>query len=128
MKPLLPQPWPGHWFLRTVGYTRFMLRELTSVVLAGYLVFLLVFLDRVGHGRESYAALIERLRSPVSVVLHAIVLLAALFHAVTWFNLTPRIMPARIGEDRLPDAVVSFGGGYIPWILVSIAVIWAVAR
>jgi fumarate reductase subunit C len=68
------------------------------------------------------------LRSPWSVVLHAIVFLAAVFHSVTWFNLTPRIMPARIGEDRLPDAWVSIGGGYLPWLIVTVVIAWSLLR
>lgn len=129
MNPRPPEKWPGNWwFTRSPGYFRFMIREFTSFVVAGYLVFLLVFLYRIGQGPQAYASLMEMLRSPLSVVLHLLVFAAACFHAVTWFNLTPSIMPVRTGEERVPDALLAIGAGYLPWAVVSVVVAWALLR
>jgi fumarate reductase subunit C len=127
-KPLPTAPWPATWFTRTRGYQLFMLREVTSVFVAGYLVFLLVLLHRAGRGPEAYEALMATLRSPLPLVLHGLALLAAVYHSITWFNISPRIMPARIGEDRLPDAFVSVGGGFLPWAMISLAIAWVMLR
>lgn len=126
MRPRPPEPPTRTWFMRTTAYRLFMIREFTSVFLAGYLIFLLVLLARVGEGPQPFDSLLVTLRSPISIILHVLVLLAALYHAVTWFNLTPRIMPVRLGEERLPDAVVAIAAGYLPWIVVSLAIGWAV--
>ncbi|MBI2191005.1 MAG: fumarate reductase subunit C [Planctomycetes bacterium] len=126
MKGPYIRPIPFDWFMQTAAYRRFMVRELTSVFIAGYLIFLLVFLHRAGQDDKAFGALLECLRSPVSLVLHLLVLGAALFHSITWFNLTPQAMPVRIGEERLPDALVAVLGGYLPWIVVSVVIFWGV--
>ncbi len=116
------------WYLKTAPYRRFMVREVTSFFMAGYLVFLLVVLSRLDNGPEAYGALLDTLRSPLSVIGHGLVLLAALYHAITWFNLTPKAVVVRIGEERLPGAVVAIAAGYGPWIVVSALILWGVLR
>lgn len=126
-KPLV-RPYPKDWFLRTRPYRLFMLRELTSVCIAGYLVFLLWWLYRLGRGPEDYQALLSIVRHPVSLGLHTIALIAAAWHAITWFNLTPLVMPMRIGEDKVPNVVIAIATGYGPWLVVSGCILWATLR
>ncbi len=128
MRGPLQQPFPRDWFVRKAGYRRFMVRELTSVFVGGYIVFLLVWLHQLGQGPQHYHALVETMRHPLAVMLHVLALLAALYHSITWFNLTPIVMPLRIGEDRLPNAVVAIALGYLPWVAVSGAILWGVLR
>ncbi len=116
------------WYLKTAPYRRFMVREVTSFFMAGYLVFLLVVLARLDNGPEAYGALLATLRSPLSVIGHGLVLLAALYHAITWFNLTPKAVVVRIGEERLAGTVVAIAAGYGPWIVVSAIILWGVLR
>ena len=126
-KPLI-RPFPRDWFIRTRPYRLFMARELTSVFIAGYLVFLLVCLHRLGQGPEAYQDLIHAMRHPLSVILHGLTLMGALWHSITWFNLTPTVMPLRIGEDRMPGAVVAIAMGYGPWLALSGLILWEVLR
>lgn len=118
----------GTWFLETRGYRKFMIRELTSVFIAGYLLFLLVWLYRLSQGPQQYETMRQALRSPVAVTLNLLVLAAALYHSITWFNITPKITPVRIGEERVPDILVALGMGYVPWLLFSALVLWIVLR
>ena len=62
MKRHSAKPLPKNWFFKTSGYRVFMVRELTSVFLGGYLVFLIVLLRRAGDGAEPFAALLEASR------------------------------------------------------------------
>ena len=124
MKPYI-QPMAKTWFMRTLAYRLFMARELTAVFVAGYLFFLMIFLWRLSEGYESLDALLVKMRSPVSVILHLFVFVPALYHSITWFNLTPKAMPVRLGEKRVPDVLVAIGGGYLPWVMVSGALMWA---
>ncbi len=128
MRGPLRRPFPRDWFVRKGAYRRFMVREMTSVFIGGYIVFLLVWLYRMGQGPEQYHALVEAMRRPLPVVLHMLALAAAMYHSITWFNLTPAVMPLRIGEDRLPNAVVAIAMGYLPWVAVSGAILWGVLR
>ncbi len=128
MKPRYETPLPGSWFLQRPGYRRFMVREVTSVFITGYLVFFLLWLQSLGQGAEAFAAMIEFTRHPLSVGLHILALVGAMYHAITWFNLTPKIMPVYIGEDRLPDVWAAIVVGYLPWAVVSAVVLWGVLR
>jgi fumarate reductase subunit C len=121
-----PMPW--YWFAQRGGYLRFMAREATSILIAMYLVIFLFWLEALGDGPEAYAAMLEFLASPVSVVLHVLALIGALFHSITWFNLTPKIMPVYIAEEPVPDVWAALFMGYVPWVVVTAVIIWAVLR
>ena len=121
-------PLPWFWFTRARGYRLFMLREATSVISAGYLVWLLVWLARLGAGPEAYAAMTASATSPAGILLHLLAIVAAVYHSVTWFNLTPKIMPMYIGEDRVPDVWAAVAMGYMPWGVVTAAIIWGLLR
>lgn len=115
------------WWLERTPYLLFVVRELTSVFVAGYGVFLIWALYRLGQGPAAYAALLETLGSPVSIVLHLVALVFVLFHSVTWFNLTPKIMVVRMGEEQVSPALVA-GAVYFKWVVVSALLIWLVTR
>lgn len=119
------RPMPRDWFLMRRNYKLFIVRELTSVFIAVYLIVLLVFLASL-DSREEFTAMLETFKSPLWWVIHAIVFIAAAWHAITWFNLTPQAMPMFIGEKKLAGPLVSIATGYVPWIILSIVIMMAV--
>ncbi|HIO72439.1 MAG TPA: fumarate reductase subunit C, partial [Flavobacteriales bacterium] len=106
-------------------YILFMIRELTSVFVAGYCIFLLVLVCKLTQGAEAYDNLMAVLKSPSSVALHLITLTFVLYHTITWFNLTPKILVLYRGEERIPEGLVA-GVFYAGWVVVSIIVVWLV--
>ena len=128
MKERYQTPLSSTWFMERPGYRRFMAREATAIAIAAYLVYLLVWLHRLGEGPAAFSALLEAARHPVSVVLHGLVFGAVLFHSITWFNLTPKIMPLYVAEERVPDVWAAAIMGYLPWALVTAVVMWGVLR
>lgn len=104
-----------------------MVRELTSLFVAGYCIFLLVIIGRISQGSMVYPDIIQLMKSPVSLIFHAFALPMVLYHTITWFNLTPKILVLRIGEERVPPALIA-GGFYAGWIVVSAAISWIVLR
>lgn len=108
------------WWLTNRVYFLFMVRELTSVFIAAYVVLFLLMLHRLALGREAYEAYMRFLAAPGMIVLHVLILAAALFHTITWFNLTPKAMSVRLGEKRVPPPIL-VGGTYAAWIAASIA-------
>ena len=128
MKARYQTPLPWSWFTQRRSYRLFMVREATSVFLAGYLVYLIVWIYRIGQGPEGLATAIDSARHPLTVAMHILALVAALYHSITWFNLTPKIMPIYIGEDRVADFWAAILMGYLPWLVVSAVVLWAVTR
>ncbi len=127
MRARYQTPLPWYWFTQRRSYRLFMAREATSVFLAGYLVYLIVWIYRIGQGPEGLAAAIDSARHPFTVGLHILALVAALYHSITWFNLTPKIMPLYIGEDRLPDFWAAILMGYLPWTLFTLIILWRIA-
>ena len=121
-----PHRWA--WFLERPGYLRFMVRELTSFFVAGYLVVLLVTLCRLGAGEAVFAQWLQTLSTPVWVVAHAVALAAAVWHSVTWFSAVPQAMPIFIGEKRLPAPLAAVVMGYGPWLTVTAIIVWWVQR
>ncbi len=126
MKQRYETPMPWTWFTQRRGYRLFMVREVTSVFLAAYLIYLIVWIYRLAQGPETFADTIDTARHPLSVVLHILTLCAALYHSITWFNLTPKIMPMYLGEDRVPDFWAAIIMGYLPWIAVTVVILWGV--
>jgi fumarate reductase subunit C len=87
------------WWLRNPGYRRYMLREATALPLFLYTLLLMSGLYQFTRGEAAFLAWLELLRSPWLLALHGLALAAALFHAVTWIALVPKILV--IDTDRL---------------------------
>jgi len=113
---------PPTWWLRRPAYFRFMLRELSSVFIAIFLVVLLVQLHQLARGPEAYAAFLETLRSPGWIVFHVVALAFALYHSVTWLNLTGVVQVVRLGERRVPPKLVA-AGAFAAWGIVSLVIL-----
>jgi fumarate reductase subunit C len=120
-KPYI-RPLPATWWFQNYHVTLFTIRELTSLFVAGYAVFLLVVLYRYGQGRESFHHFFEVLKSPASLLWHFITLSFVVFHAVTWFNLTPKVVILWRGEEKVSPGVI-VGTFYALWLLVSLLIV-----
>ncbi|MDP6568528.1 MAG: fumarate reductase subunit C [Candidatus Marinimicrobia bacterium] len=112
-------------WLKRKPYILFMIRELTSVFVAGYCIFLLVLVYKLTQGANAYDNFMAALNSPSSVALHLITLVFVLYHTITWFNLTPKILVLYRGEERIPQWLVA-GTFYAGWAVVSVIVAWLV--
>lgn len=120
-RPYRPPP-SRFWWLERRAYFLFVVRELTSVFVAAYCLFLLYAVHRIGRGPDAYAGLLDLLASPVSVAAHLIVLIFVLFHSITWFNLTPKIMVVHVGEEQVPPRLIA-AVVYAGWLAVSALVL-----
>ena len=108
------------WWLQKRSYTGFVLRELTSVFVAFFVVVYLWQLRALAQGPDAYAQFLARLKTPLFLTLDTIAFLFVLFHAITWFNLTPKAMVVRVRGKRVPDWVI-IGSNYAAWLVVSVA-------
>jgi len=115
------------WWLERWSYTRFVLRELTSVAVAFFAVLTLLEIRALGRGPEAYAQFVARLKSPLFVVGNLVALVLVLFHSITWFNLAPKAMALRWRGKRLPDIVVA-GSNYVAWAVATGIVAWILLR
>ena len=95
------------WWLKKSSYLLFMLRELSSVFIAIFLVVFLVQVYQLTRGPEAYVAFAQKLSSPGWVIFHVLALLFSLFHSITWFQSTAVVMPLRIGARELPRQLMT---------------------
>jgi len=116
-----------YWWLGEWRYLRFILRELSSVFVAAFVIVTLLELRALRNGPEAYARFEHRLATPVAIALSTISFFFVLFHTITWFNLAPSAMAVRFRGKRLPDIVVA-APNYALWLVVSAAVSWLVLR
>lgn len=126
MRPLV-RPVPVLWWLRSRAYLLFVVREFTSVLIAAYLVVFLIFLQRLAAGPSSYESYLRWLAQPAVVAFHLLALAAALYHSVTWLELTPLTVVIRIRDRRVPARTIVATNG-AAWIAVSIVIVWLVMR
>jgi len=113
---------PRMWWLQKWAYLLFMLRELSSVFIAVFLIVFLVQIYQSTKGPEAYAAFVQKLSSPGWISFHIVALLFAVYHSVTWFESTAVILPLRLGERSVPRNLV-FALILGAWIAVSAAVL-----
>lgn len=116
-----------YWWLGEWHYLKFILRELSSVAVAWFVVETLLLLNALRNGPDAYAHFLDTMRNPLLIVLNVISLFFVIFHTVTWFNLAPSATPVRLGGKRLPDIMIS-GPAYVAWIVISAFICWMVLR
>ncbi len=116
-----------YWWLARWAYLKFILREGSSVFVAWIVVLTLLQIRALTRGPADYAAFQERLRSPLLLAINAVSFLFVVFHAVTWFNLTPKAMAVRVHGKRLPGFAVA-APNYVAWVAISAAVAWILLR
>jgi fumarate reductase subunit C len=119
------RPMPATWWLHNHHLTLFMIRELTSVFVAGYAVLLLVMVWRHGQGELAFHSFYEALKSPLSILLQLVALAFVLYHCITWFNLTPKVIILRQGEEKVSPVLIA-GAHYVLWLVVSVIVLLVV--
>lgn len=122
-KPFLREVPRVRWFFQHPRYMRYMMREVTCLFIGAYTLLLVVGVKRLSEGQAAYEAFLESLRSPASVVFHVVALAFALYHSLTWFNLTPKALPIQAGGEFVPDSVIA-GAHYAAWALLSLVILF----
>ncbi len=116
-------PISTYWWLKRRSDLKFMLREISSVFVAWFVIILMLLMRALTQGPEAYQELQEWLRTPTLIALNGISFCFVLLHAVTWFNLAAKAMVVRLGSKRIPDLVIT-GSNYIAWVVASAGVAW----
>jgi fumarate reductase subunit C len=115
------------WWTRKRTYFVFVMRELSSLFLAWFVVFLLLLLRAVTAGETAYADFLDLAASPWMLVLNGVAAAFLLLHVVTWFSLTPQAMALRVRGRKVPPVAV-IAGQYAGLAAVSGFVLWLVTR
>jgi len=110
--------WMGRW-----SYLKFILREISSVFVAWFIVVLLMMISALSSGSGAYAEFQGFLKNPVVLFLNAVSLFFVVFHAITWFNLAPAAMVVRLGGKKVPGILIA-ASNYVAWVVATVIIAW----
>jgi len=92
--------------MKQLFYTKYMLREGSSVLITLYSLILAWGVLRLSQGEVAFNAWMEALQNPFAIILHLIALAFALYHTITWFSLAPKAVALWIKGKRIEDNVI----------------------
>ncbi len=115
------------WWLRKRSYFVFVMRELSSIFVAWFVVFLLIFISAVGRGEGAYEDFLDFASHPVVVALNMVASAFLVLHTITWFSLTPKAMVVRVAGRRVPPVAI-IASQYAGMLVVSAFIYWLVVR
>ena len=115
------------WWLRKRTYFVFVMRELSSLFVGWFVLYLLLLVRAVGQSDAAYADFLDWAASPLIVVVNVVGLAFIVLHAITWFSLTPQAMALEVKGRPVPAWLV-IGAQYVGLAVVSAFVWWLVTR
>ena len=113
------------WWLKKRSYFIFVMRELSSIFIAWFVVYLTLFVRAIGHGEAAYHDFLDSAASPWLVMINLVAFAFLILHLITWFMLTPRAMVVSVAGRPLPPAAI-IGGQYVGLAVVSAVITWLV--
>jgi fumarate reductase subunit C len=116
-----------YWWLGRWPYLKFIMREISSVFVAWFVIETLLQINALVDGPEAWVEMQDFFMNPIVIAVNVISLFFVCFHAITWFNLAPKAMAVRIGGKRVPGILIA-GPQYVAWVIVSAAVAWLLLR
>jgi fumarate reductase subunit C len=115
------------WWLGRLPYLIFILREVSSVFIAWFVVFTLLQIRAISGSASDYDSFKAFARHPLVIGLNVISLFFVVFHAITWFSLAPKAMVVRLRGQRVPARWILLGN-LAAWALVSGLLTWLILR
>ena len=116
-------PISTYWWIEKWAYFKFILRELSSLFVASFVVTNLLAISALARGPAAWRAFLDWSRGPLVILLQAVGFLFLLFHTVTWFHLAPRAMALHVAGRRVPDRLV-VASNYAAWMAASATLAW----
>jgi len=121
----LRQPMSTYWWLGKWPYVKFILREISSVFVLWFVIFLLMFVRAIARGPVAYTSFLKDFAGhPVVLAVNVVALFFLTFHSITFLSLAPQAIVAHIGSKKVPPFLIGaahFGG----WFTISAAIIGA---
>lgn len=133
-RPYVREVSPVTWWIRHPHFNRrlyadYMASELTSVFIMLYAVLFVWGLGALARGPEAFEAFMGVVQHPAGVVLQVVILLFAIYHTVTWFELAPKGMkPIRVRGKKVPASIMVLAqyavwAGFSAFVLVVVGVL-----
>jgi fumarate reductase subunit C len=116
-----------YWWLGRWAYLKFILRELSSIFVAWFVIETLMQINAMIGGPSAYVYFQGFFHNPLVIELKIVSFFFVLFHAITWINLAPKAMAVRVRGKRIPAVMISTPN-YVAWAVVSVVVAWLLLR
>jgi len=111
------------WWKRDPFFMAYMVREVTAIGVFVYAVILAWGLVRLAQGEAAWNGFVSALRSPLSLLLHAVLFICFYVHAKSWFEIMPKTMaPIMAGGKRVPGPTIT-RSGWAAAVVASIVVL-----
>jgi fumarate reductase subunit C len=123
----LRQRMSTYWWLGKWPYVKFILRELSSIFVAWFVIYLLLLVRAIGRGEEAYRSFLALSAHPVMLTINVVTFLFITFHALTWFAVAPQAIVAHLGKKKVPPILIA-ASHYGAWIAVSALILWFLLR
>ena len=113
------RPIDPHWWAKP-PYLAYTLREATGIAIAVYALVLLAGVICLAAGENAYDGWLAFLGSRWSLALHAMILIAMVFHVWTWFAIMPKTMPRLVVGGRYVEPRLITAAGIAVATLASL--------
>ena len=120
---VLPPRVSTFWWLEKRSYLAFILREMSCVFVAWFVVYLLMLVRAVSQGDASYQEFLAWSAGSSVMLLNIVTFLFLIFHAVTFFDAAPQAMVVKLGPNRVPGSAI-LAGHYAGLLAISLVVCW----
>ncbi len=111
------------WWKKNPFFVEYMAHEGTAIFIAIYAFILTAGLVSLSQGKEAYESWLGIMQSPLSLLLHIVLLAACVYHAISWFKIMPRTLPPiGIGSCKLTPCEIT-SGGMIASVVANICVL-----
>ena len=121
------RPIDPHWWAKP-PYLAYTLREATGIAIAVYALVLLAGVICLAAGENAYDGWLAFLGSRWSLALHAMILIAMVFHVWTWFAIMPKTMPRLVIGGRYVEPRLITAAGIAVATLASLLLLVIAAR
>ncbi|MCW2601210.1 MAG: fumarate reductase subunit [Frankiales bacterium] len=121
------RPMPVWWWTRKRTYFVFVMRELSSLFVAWFVVYLLLLLHAISRSDAAYQDFLDEANAPWVVTVNVIGLAFLALHTITWFHLTPKAVVLQLRGRPVPAWLIVLSQ-YVGLAAVSALLIWLVTR
>jgi fumarate reductase subunit C len=115
------------WWRRDPFFMRYMVREATALAVATYAFVLAAGVVCLARGEAAWNGWLNALQTPWAMLLHAVLLIAMIVHAKTWFEILPKTLPMIfVGGRRLAESTITRSGWAAAAVasIASFALVW----
>jgi len=117
--PRLAWQMPSNWWTTKRNYRLFMVREVSAVFLA---IFLLGYLGRIAalaDGEAAYYNYMQSVGGFFGIVWNCLALAIVCYHAWTWFETAGIVAQVRVGGKLIPGAMI-VRANQIAFVVISL--------